>query len=148
MKNIDYFKIVPGAMKNLLAMEEYFSKEVDLDPKLIELIKIRASQINGCAYCLNMHTVDALKIGETNQRIFLLNAWWETELFSPKEKAVLRLTDQLTDLTGGLEEEVTADVLDYFSEEDLLKIVLLISQINTWNRLNIAIHRDADLNYK
>lgn len=148
MKNIDYFKIVPGAMKNLLAMEGYFSKEVDLDPKLIELIKIRASQINGCAYCLNMHTVDALKIGETNQRIFLLNAWWETELFSPKEKAVLRLTDQLTDLTGGLEEEVTADVLDYFSEEDLLKIVLLISQINTWNRLNIAIHRDADLNYK
>ncbi len=79
-------------MKKVIAVET--SLKGKLDPILVELIKIRASQINGCAYCLNMHTIDALKLGETNQRIFLLNAWQETELFTEKEKLVLELTSK------------------------------------------------------
>lgn len=147
-KKIDYFKIAPKAMKNLLNMENYFHNEITIDPIIKELIKIRASQINGCAYCLNMHTVDALKIGETAQRIFLVSAWWETDLFSEKEKAVLSLTEHVTLISDGVPEEVVEDVLKFFTEEELVDLVLMISQINTWNRINVSSHNDIDPNYK
>ena len=96
VKKTNFFEVAPKAMGNLIRMENYFRDESTIDPIIKELIKIRASQINGCAYCLNMHTIDALKIGETQQRIFLVSAWWETELFTSKEKAVLRLTEHIT----------------------------------------------------
>ncbi len=147
-KKIDYFKIAPKVKNNLLNMENYFHKESTIDPIIRELIKIRASQINGCAYCLNMHTVDSLKIGETAQRIFLISAWWETNLFTEKEKAVLSLTEHVTLVSDGVPEEVVNDVLKFFTEEELVDLVLMIAQINTWNRINVASHNDIDPNYK
>ncbi len=147
-KKIDFFKISPNAMKNLINMEGHFHKESTVDPIIRELIKIRSSQINGCAYCLNMHTVDALKIGETAQRIFLISAWWETDLFTPKEKAVLSLTEHVTLVSDGVPEEVVEEVMKYFNEAEFVDLILMISQINTWNRINVASHNDIDPNYK
>lgn len=147
-KKVDYFKVAPKAMKNLINMENYFQENSKINPLIRELIKIRASQINGCAYCLNMHTIDALKIGETAQRIFLISAWWETDLFTKEEKAVLNLTEHVTLVSDGVPKEVTEEVLKYFKEDELVELVLMISQINTWNRINIASHNDIDPNYK
>ncbi len=147
-KKVDYFKVAPKAMKNLINMENYFQENSKINPLIRELIKIRASQINGCAYCLNMHTIDALKIGETAQRIFLISAWWETDLFTKEEKAVLSLTEHVTLVSDGVPKEVTEEVLKYFKEDELVELVLMISQINTWNRINIASHNDIDPNYK
>lgn len=147
-KKVDYFKVAPKAMKNLINMENYFQENSKINPLIRELIKIRASQINGCAYCLNMHTIDALKIGETTQRIFLISAWWETDLFTKEEKAVLNLTEHVTLVSDGVPKEVTEEVLKYFKEDELVELVLMISQINTWNRINIASHNDIDPNYK
>ena len=115
----------------------------------MELIKIRASQLNGCAYCLNMHTVDALKLGESPQRIFLLSAWWETEIFSEIEKAVLDLTDHLTMIgPRGLPQEVMEKALEHFSQREYAELVLMICQINTWNRINVSFHGDLDPDYR
>ena len=148
MKQIDFFKTAPAGMGNLSKMELYF-KETAIDPILKELIKTRVSQINGCAFCLNMHTIDALKIGETAQRMFLLNAWRETNLFNDAEKAVLDLTEHVTLISEtGVPEDVVEEVLKHFSEKDFVDIMLMIIQINAWNRINIALHNDIDTNYK
>ncbi len=148
MKNIDFFKTSPAGMSNMSKMEVYF-KETAIDPILKELIKTRVSQINGCAFCLNMHTVDALKIGETAQRLFLLNAWRETDLFTPAEKAVLDLAEHVTLISEtGVPEEVVTEVLNHFNDKDFVDIMLMIMQINNWNRINIAMHNDIDPEYK
>lgn len=148
MKKENFFKVVPKAMKHLLDMEQSLSQS-SIDPKTKELIKIRASQINGCAYCLNMHTTDALKLGETAQRIFLLNAWEETDLFTPKEKVVLELTERLTLISDNrIDDDFYNEIVKYFTEEEFAYLVLMISQINTWNRINISINNDIDVNYK
>lgn len=148
-KKIDFFKSSPKGMNNLLLMETYFHEDSTVEPIIKELIKIRVSQINGCAYCLNMHTIDALKIGETSQRIYLLNAWWETELFTEKEKAALNLAEHLTMISSeGAPEIVIDEALMHFSEKEFVDLVLMITQINTWNRINIAVHNDIDKNYK
>lgn len=148
MKHTNLYKEVPNGMKNYLAMEEYF-KTIDIDPILVELIKIRASQINRCAFCLNMHTIDALKLGETAQRIFLLNAWEETDLFSDKEKAVLELTEKLTLISSNTIDQALYDKLKvYFDKTEFSNLVLLITQINAWNRTSIAVQNDIDKNYK
>ncbi|HZJ87241.1 MAG TPA: carboxymuconolactone decarboxylase family protein [Erysipelothrix sp.] len=148
MKHDNIFARVPNGTKALLEMEKYFTT-IDIDPIIKELIKIRASQINGCAYCLNMHTVDALKIGETPQRIFLLNAWHETDLFSEKEKVTLELVEKLTLVTEHhIDEDLYSRLSKYYDKEDFANLLLLITQINTWNRLNIAYQNDIDKNYK
>jgi len=149
VKKINFFKTAPKGMENILKMETYFHEESTIAPIIRELIKIRVSQINGCAYCLNMHTFDALKIGETPQRIFLLNAWWETELFSEKEKAALNLAEHLTMVASeGAPEEIVKEVLNHFTEREFVDLVLMTTQINTWNRINIATHNDIDKSYK
>lgn len=113
-----------------------------------ELIRIRASQINGCAYRLNMHTVYALKLGETNQWIFLLNAWRETDLFTDEEKTTLELAERLTLPTSHhIDEKLYDDLSKYYSDEEFAYLVLMISQINTWNRINIATMNDIDESY-
>lgn len=148
MQKEDFFKVAPEAMKNMLALESYFHNHTTIDPKIMELIKIRASQINGCAYCLNMHTKDALKIGETAQRIFLINAWEETSLFTEKEKVVLELTERLTLISDNrIDEELYQEVKKYFSDKEFVDLVLMIAQINTWNRINISTGNDIDFNY-
>ncbi len=144
MEKINFFKLSKEGMDNLINMETYLHGTT-LEPKLMELVKIRSSQINGCAYCLNMHTIDALKIGETNQRIFLLNAWDETRLFTDKEKAALELTEKLTLVaTNRVSEELLNKVLKHFTKKEFADLVLLISQINVWNRINVSTSNDID----
>lgn len=120
-------------------METYLKNDTTLEPILKELIKIRVSQLNGCAYCLNMHTRDTLELGETTQRIFLLNAWGETNLFTPKEKAVLSFVEKVTLISDFHLDEDTYEALSvFFSDKEIVDIVLTTTQINTWNRLNVV----------
>lgn len=147
MKQLDFYKTIPDTMKHVLSVEA--SLKGKIDPILVELIKIRASQINGCAFCLNMHTVDALKIGETSQRIFLLNAWQETNLFSEKEKLVLELTEKVTLISEShIDDDLYDRLAKYFSPQEFAYMVAMIVQINSWNRFSIAVQRDIDKNYK
>jgi AhpD family alkylhydroperoxidase len=113
--------------------------KTSLTPIQKELIKIRASQINSCAFCLNMHTHDALKLGETQQRIFLLNAWKETHLFTPEEKALLALTEEVTLIhQQGVTEETYTRALTFFSHETIGQIIMAIVVINAWNRIAVS----------
>ena len=107
-----------------------------------ELIKIRASQINGCAYCINMHTLDAIKNGETNQRIFLLNAWREVEgIFTDEEKVVLAITEEITLIhQNGLSDDTYSTALQFFSETQIADIITAIITINLWNRVVLSTH--------
>lgn len=135
-------------MKHYLEVEKSLHKS-GIDKKLIELIKIRSSQIKRCAYCLNMHTIDALKLGETNQRIFLLNAWRETLLVTIEEKLVLELTERLTNVsTNQIDQELILRLSKYFDSEQYAYLVLMIGQINIWNRINISTNNDIDFKYK
>ncbi|MBL1409933.1 carboxymuconolactone decarboxylase family protein [Sphingobacterium faecale] len=134
----------PKAFQVMLGIEKYLA-ESGLDKKLQELIKIRASQINGCAFCLNMHTRDALKIGETAQRIFLLNAWKETDLFTENEKAVLALTEAITLIAKGpVSDEVYNSAKVYFTDKELAVIMMAIVAINSWNRITITSRTPLD----
>ena len=113
-----------------------------LDPALAELIKIRASQINGCAVCLAMHTRDARKNGETEERIYLLDAWRESSIYTERERAVLAWTEALTRVTdGGASDEEYEALRARFSEEEQIKITLLIGAINAFNRFNVGFQR-------
>lgn len=144
---INIFKEAPNAMKLMLEFEKYLHNETTLEPKLLELIKMRVSQINRCAYCLDMHTKDALKLGETTQRIFLLNAWRETKLFTDKEKVVLELAERVTLLsTHEIDDALHAEVHKYFTNKEFVDLLIAISQINTWNRYNASLHSDIDKN--
>lgn len=106
-----------------------------------ELIKIRASQINGCAFCLDMHTKDALKYGETAQRIFLLNAWKETDLFTNEEKVILSMTEEITLISKkGLTDETYEKASQFFDEEQIKCIIMAVITINMWNRIAISTH--------
>ncbi len=129
---------VPKAYEVLIEMEKFISK-IDLDKKLKELMKIRASQINKCAYCLEMHIEDALKIGEEAKRIYALSAWHESPYFSDEERAVLELTEQVTEISkNGLSDEVYENLKNYFSEKQIAEMIILLGQINFWNRINVA----------
>lgn len=107
-----------------------------LDPTIVELVKIRASQINGCANCINMHTIEARAKGETEQRLYLLSAWREAPCYTARERAALAWTDALTQLSQGhAHEDVYDDLAAHFSEEERVKLTLVINVINGWNRL-------------
>ena len=112
----------------------------DLDPLLLDLVKLRASQINGCAFCIDMHVRDAEQKGEKAHRRYLLNAWREVDLYSARERAALRWTEVLTQLAGssGVPDAVFAEVRAEFSEAELLELTLTIIAINGWNRLNVG----------
>ena len=121
------------------ALEHYINQSSGLEPSLRELIKIRASQINGCAYCIDMHTKDARATGETEQRLYALNAWRETPFFSERERAALEWTEAITLITAGhVPDDVFFSVRQYFNEEELVNLTLAIVAINGWNRLAIA----------
>lgn len=143
-KRININTLEPQAYKAMYALEGYLA-QARLSKTLKELIKIRASQINGCAFCINMHTQDALKYGETNQRIFLLNAWRETNLFSGEEQAVLALAEEITLIhQGGLREETYQNALQFFNENQLAQIIMAIVTINAWNRIAISTHMPVE----
>jgi AhpD family alkylhydroperoxidase len=111
-------------------------RNTSLEPALRELIKVRASQLNGCAYCLDMHTKDARAHGETEQRLYALNAWRETPFFTDRERAALEWTEHLTLVAGkGIPDELFERVRERFSEEETVHLTLAVVQINSWNRL-------------
>ncbi|QES87951.1 carboxymuconolactone decarboxylase family protein [Rhizosphaericola mali] len=132
----------PEAYKAMLSLEKYL-QTVDISPILKELIKLRTSQINGCAFCLDMHSKDAIKLGETSQRIFVLSAWRETNLFSEEEKAAILMTEEITLIQNqGLSESTYQNALKYFSEIQIAQIIMAIITINAWNRIAISTHME------
>lgn len=138
VQRLPYTKISIVAYKNMLEMEEYI-KSTSIELSLRELIKIRASQINGCAYCLSMHTQEAREAGESNQRIDCVSVWDECEFYTDKEKAALELTEAITNISiGGVSDALYEKVRKYFDERDYVDLVYLINLINSWNRLSIA----------
>jgi len=135
------FQDVPAGWFDLMQSLETYLKKCGLSHQLLHLVKFRASQINGCGYCLDMHSKDAVKIGETPQRLYLLNAWQEAPVYSDAEKAVLNLTDTLTKIHEADPEliaEAFEKVAKHFSKGEIANIVMLINQINSWNRIAIT----------
>lgn len=142
-KRIKIDEIEPGAYKAMLALESYLSA-TQLSKTHKELIKIRASQINGCAFCIDMHTKDALSHGETNKRIFLLNAWKETDLFTEEEKVLLAITEEVTLIQRqGLTSETYQKAKQIFDDNYFAQIIMAVVTINAWNRLAISTHKEV-----
>ena len=138
MQRINYGKIAPKAIKLLLEMEGY-KKETDLEESLIHLVKIRASQLNQCAFCIDMHTKEAREAGETEQRIYCLSAWREANIYSPKERAALQLTEAVTFIAKtGVSDSVYEEARNHFNEKQTIDLIFIIITINSWNRLSIA----------
>ncbi|TDW47428.1 AhpD family alkylhydroperoxidase [Flavobacterium sp. 270] len=121
----------------MLGLEKYIAS-TSLDPVHKELIKIRASQVNGCAYCINMHTADARKLGVTEQRIYLLSAWRESDVYTEEEKAIFALTEEITLISQHVSEETYENAAKFFDEKYLAEIIMMIITINAWNRIGIA----------
>ncbi len=131
-------KADPKAFDAMLNLEKYLA-ESGLDKILFELIKTRASQINGCAYCINMHVRDAMKIGETSQRLFLLDAWRETTLFTEKERSVLALTEAMTLIANNpVSDAVFDDAKNHLTNKEMAAVMMTIVTINAWNRIAIT----------
>ena len=138
MNRIDIKELEPNSYKAMIGLEQYI-RNSQIAPQLRELIKIRASQINGCAYCIDMHTQEALKIGENQRRIFALSAWKESPLFTEEEKAVLQLTEEVTLISkDGVSDETYNNVLKFFGENVLAQIIMQVVIINSWNRIAVA----------
>src|SRR5215831_16476759 len=135
---IDFEKALPTIYKTVLPLENHV-RASNLEPQLLELVRMRSSQLNGCAYCLDMHSKDARAAGETEQRLYGLDAWRETPYYSPRERAALEWTEALTLVSGThLPDEVYERVREQFSEDELVHLSLAIVAINGWNRLNVA----------
>ncbi len=135
---LDYKKVAPAAFQAMLAFEDYVH-DCGLDPKLLELVKIRVSQINGCAYCLDMHTKDARAQGETEQRIYALDAWRKTPFFTDRERAVLAWAEAVTLVASSqLPDEVYEGMGHHFTELEMVNFTAAVVAINGWNRLAIS----------
>ena len=142
-QRINAFEKGQGAFKAMLGISAYLAKS-SLEKKLLELIEYRVSQINGCAYCLDMHSKDLRHDGETEQRIYMISAWRETDLFTDRERAALLWAESVTLLNEGhVPDEVYEEVRKQFSEEGLIDLTLAVASINSWNRLNIAFRTTA-----
>ncbi|GIL22316.1 MAG: alkyl hydroperoxide reductase AhpD [Bacteroidota bacterium] len=143
-ERINLSKSDPKAYQAMLGLEKYLA-ESGLDKHLYELIKTRASQMNGCAFCINMHVRDAMKLGETAQRLFLLDAWRETDLYTQKERAVLALTESMTTLTvDHVPDEIYEEAARNLTEKELAAVIMAIITINGWNRLAITTRKPLD----
>lgn len=135
---MDYHKAAPGVVEAMARLETYV-RQCGLERPLIELVKVRASQINGCAYCLDMHTKDARARGESEQRLYTLNAWEETPFFTERERAALAWTEAVTRVADSrVPDDVYERARRQFSEKELADLTLAIVAINGWNRLAIA----------
>jgi AhpD family alkylhydroperoxidase len=135
---IEYARVAPGASRAMAGLEQYV-RQSDLEPSLLELIKTRASQLNGCAFCLDMHTKDARARGETEQRLYALSAWRETPFYTERERAALAWTEAVTLVAQGhVPDEVYDEVRPHFSDKDLVDLTMAIVAINGWNRLAIG----------
>jgi AhpD family alkylhydroperoxidase len=135
---LDYRRFAQEPMKALLAIEEYLAHS-SIEPQLLHLLKLRASQINGCAYCIDMHAKDARALGETEQRLYELNAWRETPFYSDRERAALEWTEALTLISETHAPDESYERLRaHFNEKEIVDLTYAIGTINIWNRLAIA----------
>jgi AhpD family alkylhydroperoxidase len=138
---LDFYKASPEAMKAMIALEQRIGKS-SLEKPLIELVRLRASQINGCAYCMDMHSADARKAGEDERRLATLSAWRETPFFSERERAALAWTESLTLISNDhVPDEVWQAVQPHFTDEEITDLSLLVVAINGWNRFSIAFRK-------
>jgi len=141
---MNFSKVSPRGFRAVYGVENYVQGV--LDHTLLHLIKIRVSMLNGCAFCLDMHTTDALKEGESSQRLFGLAAWRESSFYDERERVALALADAVTLFERtGVPDEVWDPVVEHFGEEGAANVLLAIGTINLWTRLNIATRRQPDL---
>ncbi|WP_349747272.1 carboxymuconolactone decarboxylase family protein [Pseudomonas frederiksbergensis] len=135
---LDYYSASPKAMKAMIAMEA-LTRDLSIEPALLNLIKIRASQLNGCAFCTDMHSVDARRIGETDRRLYAIVVWRDSGFFSPRERAALAWTEAVTLLAQShVPDDVYALAREQFGEGELVDLTMAISAINSWNRLAVS----------
>jgi AhpD family alkylhydroperoxidase len=138
MERFDYAKVAPGAYQAMLGLEKYLHQS-GLEESLLHLIKLRASQINGCAYCLDMHWKDLKAIGEQDHRLYELDAWEEAPFYSDRERAALAWTDVVTRVADSrVPDDVYDEVRKHFSDKELADLTLAVATINAWNRLAIS----------
>jgi AhpD family alkylhydroperoxidase len=138
---IDFYTASPDALKAMIALETAVSK-LPLEKSLIELVKLRASQINGCAFCVDMHTADARKGGETERRLYAVSVWRETPFFTPRERAALAWTESLTLLSQTLAPDEDYELLSVqFTPKEMVDLTVAISTINSWNRLAVGFRK-------
>jgi AhpD family alkylhydroperoxidase len=141
-ERLNYAEASPKGFEAMLTLERH-ARQSGLDHRLLELVKTRASQLNGCAYCLDMHTKDARAAGETEQRLYALSAWRETSFFDVRERAALAWTEAVTRLgEDHVSDEVYAEVRQQFDDRQLVDLTLAIVAINGWNRLAIAFRKE------
>lgn len=135
---IDYYKVAPEAVKAMLELEK-FVNQCGLEKSLIELVKLRASQINGCAYCIDLHVADAVKHGESQRRLHAVSVWRDTPFFTPREQAALAWTEVVTLIsTTHAPDEIYQQVTQNFNEKEVVNLTMAIITINSWNRLSIS----------
>jgi AhpD family alkylhydroperoxidase len=140
---IDFTRVAPQSLKPLFTLGAQIEAS-GLEHPLLELVKMRASQLNGCAYCLDMHSKDARAAGETEQRLYLLDAWRETSVYSERERAALAWTEAVTLVAEShVPDDAYDQVSSVFTEQELVALTLAITAINSWNRLNIAFRMEA-----
>jgi AhpD family alkylhydroperoxidase len=135
---LDYGKASPAAMRTMMGLEG-FVRQSGIEHSLLHLVKLRASQINGCAYCIDMHSKDARAVGETEQRLYALDAWRETPFYTPRERAALAWTEALTLVREGhVPDAVWEEVHPHFTKEELVNLTMAVVAINGWNRIAIG----------
>jgi AhpD family alkylhydroperoxidase len=140
---LNYVKAGSGAYRVMSQLEHYV-KNCGLEASLIELVKIRASQINGCGYCIDMHTKDARAAGESEQRIYLLSAWREAPFYSERERAALEWAEHVTLIANDqVPDEIYEGVKAHFTEEELVNLTLAVATINAWNRFAISFRSEV-----
>jgi AhpD family alkylhydroperoxidase len=134
----------PRIYKAMNAAEKQLST-FELDAQLMELIKVRVSQVNGCGYCINEHTKDARKLGEPEQRLYALSAWWETAFFTESEQAALKLAEEVTLISeDGVSDQTYEKAVELFGEQKTAQIIFLAIVYNSWNRMAISVHKIAE----
>jgi AhpD family alkylhydroperoxidase len=135
---IDYWTLAPAAVQTVLGVEQYVRRS-GLEKELLFLVKLRASYMNGCAYCVDMHTKDARLAGESEQRLYAVPVWRETPFFAPRERAALAWTEAVTALgRDGVPDDLFEETRAHFSEAELVSLTMAVVAINAWNRLSIA----------
>jgi AhpD family alkylhydroperoxidase len=146
-ERLDYAKFAPGAMKAMRGLQTYLDS-TELEHSLLELVKLRASQINGCAYCVDMHSLDARAGGETEQRLYSLSVWQESPFYTERERAALLWTESLTLIAENhVPDAVYESVRKQFNEKEIADLTLAVVLINGWNRFGISF-RDVPGNYQ
>jgi AhpD family alkylhydroperoxidase len=145
---LNAYQVAPDTIKALMALETAV-RGTGLEQSLIELVKTRASQINGCAFCINMHTQDARKHGETEQRLYLLNAWRESPVYTDRERAALAWTEAVTLVAEThVPDDVYEKVRAQFSEAEIVNLTMMVATINAWNRLAISFRTPPEIKTK